>query len=119
MPYDPAATIADVRDRVAALLAEYAELLVRRPSAVLLDEPANRLSPALCDELEEALRTSPGAIAAPRTTGGCANAGPGSRGNRRRPSRYAVRVIVAGPASGSRPRLRPPGGMLRCEGNHR
>lgn len=38
-------------------------LLVARPSQLLLlDEPTNHLSPRLCDELEEALRTGPGAI---------------------------------------------------------
>ena len=34
-------------------------VLARRPDLVLLDEPTNHLSLALCDELEEALRTSP------------------------------------------------------------
>ena len=39
-----------------------AELLLRRPRALLLDEPTNHLSLALVEELEEALRTAPGAI---------------------------------------------------------
>ncbi|MFF2410003.1 ABC-F family ATP-binding cassette domain-containing protein [Streptomyces sp. NPDC058092] len=37
-------------------------LVARPPQLLLLDEPTNHLSPRLCDELEEALRTGPGAI---------------------------------------------------------
>ncbi|WP_214368364.1 ATP-binding cassette domain-containing protein [Pseudonocardia sp. H11422] len=37
-------------------------LVADAPHLLLLDEPTNHLSPALADELEEALRTSPGAI---------------------------------------------------------
>ncbi|MCP2167757.1 ABC-F family ATP-binding cassette domain-containing protein [Goodfellowiella coeruleoviolacea] len=37
-------------------------LVARPPELLLLDEPTNHLSPLLCDELEEALRTGPGAI---------------------------------------------------------
>ncbi|MFH7333974.1 ABC-F family ATP-binding cassette domain-containing protein [Streptomyces sp. KHY 26] len=37
-------------------------LVARPPQLLLLDEPTNHLSPRLCDELEEALGTSPGAI---------------------------------------------------------
>ena len=39
-------------------------LIADPPHLLLLDEPTNHLSPTLCDELEEALRTSPGAIVA-------------------------------------------------------
>jgi macrolide transport system ATP-binding/permease protein len=38
-------------------------LVARPPQLLLLDEPTNHLSPRLCDELEEALGTGPGAIA--------------------------------------------------------
>ncbi|QJY45891.1 ABC-F family ATP-binding cassette domain-containing protein [Pseudonocardia broussonetiae] len=41
---------------------ELALLVASSPQLLLLDEPTNHLSPALCDELEEALRTSPGAV---------------------------------------------------------
>ncbi|MFF9131225.1 ABC-F family ATP-binding cassette domain-containing protein [Streptomyces sp. NPDC014806] len=37
-------------------------LMARPPHLLLLDEPTNHLSPRLCDELEEALGTAPGAI---------------------------------------------------------
>jgi len=37
-------------------------LVARRPDLVLLDEPTNHLSLTLCDELEEALGTSPGTV---------------------------------------------------------
>ncbi|MBO1414755.1 ABC-F family ATP-binding cassette domain-containing protein [Streptomyces sp. FH025] len=37
-------------------------LLAHPPQLLLLDEPTNHLSPRLCDELEEALGTGPGAI---------------------------------------------------------
>ncbi|WP_333776953.1 ABC-F family ATP-binding cassette domain-containing protein [Streptomyces sp. IBSBF 3136] len=37
-------------------------LAARPPQLLLLDEPTNHLSPRLCDELEEALGTGPGAI---------------------------------------------------------
>ncbi|WP_121714519.1 ABC-F family ATP-binding cassette domain-containing protein [Streptomyces sp. E5N91] len=37
-------------------------LVARPPQLLLLDEPTNHLSPRLCDELEEALGTGPGAI---------------------------------------------------------
>ncbi|MFE5096239.1 ABC-F family ATP-binding cassette domain-containing protein [Streptomyces sp. NPDC056638] len=37
-------------------------LVARPPQLLLLDEPTNHLSPRLCDELEEVLKTSPGAI---------------------------------------------------------
>jgi macrolide transport system ATP-binding/permease protein len=37
-------------------------LVARPPQLLLLDEPTNHLSPALCDELEAALRPGPGAI---------------------------------------------------------
>ena len=37
-------------------------LVARPPQLLLLDEPTNHLSPRLCDELEEALATGPGAI---------------------------------------------------------
>ncbi|MET8940344.1 ABC-F family ATP-binding cassette domain-containing protein [Streptomyces rubiginosohelvolus] len=37
-------------------------LVARPPGLLLLDEPTNHLSPRLCDELEEALGTGPGAI---------------------------------------------------------
>ncbi|MEU1663047.1 ABC-F family ATP-binding cassette domain-containing protein [Streptomyces sparsogenes] len=37
-------------------------LVARPPALLLLDEPTNHLSPRLCDELEEALGTGPGAI---------------------------------------------------------
>ena len=37
-------------------------LMARPPRLLLLDEPTNHLSPRLCDELEEALGTAPGAI---------------------------------------------------------
>ncbi|MEW2449289.1 ABC-F family ATP-binding cassette domain-containing protein [Streptomyces parvulus] len=37
-------------------------LVARPPQLLLLDEPTNHLSPGLCDELEEALATGPGAI---------------------------------------------------------
>ncbi|MFF9899402.1 ABC-F family ATP-binding cassette domain-containing protein [Streptomyces longispororuber] len=36
-------------------------LMARPPQLLLLDEPTNHLSPRLCDELEEALGTGPGA----------------------------------------------------------
>jgi macrolide transport system ATP-binding/permease protein len=36
--------------------------LVREPELLLLDEPTNHLSPRLCDELEDALGTGPGAV---------------------------------------------------------
>ncbi|MFJ2093687.1 ABC-F family ATP-binding cassette domain-containing protein [Streptomyces sp. NPDC087901] len=39
-----------------------AVLTARPPHLLLLDEPTNHLSPRLCDELEEALGTGPGAI---------------------------------------------------------
>ncbi|MDX3074165.1 ABC-F family ATP-binding cassette domain-containing protein [Streptomyces sp. MI02-7b] len=39
-----------------------AVLVARPPHLLLLDEPTNHLSPRLCDELEEALGTGPGAI---------------------------------------------------------
>ncbi len=39
-----------------------AVLVARRPDLVLLDEPTNHLSLALCDELEEALGSSPGTV---------------------------------------------------------
>ncbi|WP_406089393.1 ABC-F family ATP-binding cassette domain-containing protein [Streptomyces sp. NBC_01013] len=39
-----------------------AVLTARPPELLLLDEPTNHLSPRLCDELEEALGTGPGAI---------------------------------------------------------
>nr|WP_258534895.1 ATP-binding cassette domain-containing protein [Streptomyces sp. PT12] len=39
-----------------------AALLVRRSTALLLDDPTNHLSPRLADELEEALGTGPGAV---------------------------------------------------------
>ncbi|PWR06994.1 antibiotic ABC transporter ATP-binding protein [Micromonospora sicca] len=38
-------------------------LVADPPQLLLLDEPTNHLSPRLCDELEEALGTGPGAIA--------------------------------------------------------
>ncbi|MFF2324954.1 MULTISPECIES: ABC-F family ATP-binding cassette domain-containing protein [unclassified Streptomyces] len=37
-------------------------LVARPPELLLLDEPTNHLSPRLCDELESALGTGPGAI---------------------------------------------------------
>ncbi|MFR9727174.1 ABC-F family ATP-binding cassette domain-containing protein [Streptomyces sp. MS19] len=37
-------------------------LVARPPELLLLDEPTNHLSPLLCDELEEALGTGPGAV---------------------------------------------------------
>ncbi len=37
-------------------------LTARPPQLLLLDEPTNHLSPRLCDELEEALGTGPGAV---------------------------------------------------------
>ncbi|QEU96238.1 ABC-F family ATP-binding cassette domain-containing protein [Streptomyces kanamyceticus] len=37
-------------------------LVARPPQLLLLDEPTNHLSPRLCDELEDALGTGPGAI---------------------------------------------------------
>ncbi|MEV4340594.1 ABC-F family ATP-binding cassette domain-containing protein [Streptomyces sp. NPDC049590] len=37
-------------------------LVARPPQLLLLDEPTNHLSPRLCDELEEALGSGPGAI---------------------------------------------------------
>ncbi|MGW3512918.1 ABC-F family ATP-binding cassette domain-containing protein [Streptomyces sp. NPDC000994] len=37
-------------------------LVARPPQLLLLDEPTNHLSPSLCDELEVALGTGPGAI---------------------------------------------------------
>ncbi|MEU6847608.1 ABC-F family ATP-binding cassette domain-containing protein [Streptomyces sp. NPDC046716] len=37
-------------------------LVARPPHLLLLDEPTNHLSPRLCDELEEALGSGPGAI---------------------------------------------------------
>jgi macrolide transport system ATP-binding/permease protein len=37
-------------------------LVARPPELLLLDEPTNHLSPRLCDELEAALGTGPGAI---------------------------------------------------------
>ncbi|MFF0510150.1 ABC-F family ATP-binding cassette domain-containing protein [Streptomyces sp. NPDC004250] len=37
-------------------------LVARPPQLLLLDEPTNHLSPTLCDELEDALATGPGAI---------------------------------------------------------
>ncbi|MFJ5590400.1 ABC-F family ATP-binding cassette domain-containing protein [Streptomyces noursei] len=37
-------------------------LVARPPALLLLDEPTNHLSPRLCDELESALGTGPGAI---------------------------------------------------------
>ncbi|MCX4967374.1 ATP-binding cassette domain-containing protein [Streptomyces sp. NBC_00654] len=37
-------------------------LVARPPQLLLLDEPTNHLSPRLCDELEEAFNTGPGAI---------------------------------------------------------
>ncbi|MFJ2639664.1 MULTISPECIES: ABC-F family ATP-binding cassette domain-containing protein [unclassified Streptomyces] len=37
-------------------------LVARPPALLLLDEPTNHLSPRLCDELEAALGTGPGAI---------------------------------------------------------
>ncbi|GGT31411.1 ABC-F family ATP-binding cassette domain-containing protein [Streptomyces chromofuscus] len=39
-------------------------LVARPPQLLLLDEPTNHLSPRLCDELEEALGTGPGAVVA-------------------------------------------------------
>ncbi|KAB1914848.1 ABC-F family ATP-binding cassette domain-containing protein [Micromonospora noduli] len=39
-----------------------AVLVADPPELLLLDEPTNHLSPTLCDELEEALGTGPGAI---------------------------------------------------------
>jgi macrolide transport system ATP-binding/permease protein len=42
---------------------ELALLIAGAPEFVLLDEPTNHLSPALADELEEALGASPGAVA--------------------------------------------------------
>ncbi|MGW7534450.1 ABC-F family ATP-binding cassette domain-containing protein [Amycolatopsis sp. NPDC054798] len=39
-------------------------LIADPPHLLLLDEPTNHLSPTLCDELEDALGTSPGAIVA-------------------------------------------------------
>ncbi|WP_049575374.1 ABC-F family ATP-binding cassette domain-containing protein [Streptomyces sp. SBT349] len=39
-------------------------LLADPPELLLLDEPTNHLSPRLCDELQEALGTGPGAIVA-------------------------------------------------------
>ncbi|MEV4823465.1 ABC-F family ATP-binding cassette domain-containing protein [Micromonospora sp. NPDC049274] len=39
-----------------------AVLVANPPDLLLLDEPTNHLSPRLCDELEEALGTGPGAI---------------------------------------------------------
>ncbi|MEU3853907.1 ABC-F family ATP-binding cassette domain-containing protein [Streptomyces sp. NPDC029554] len=41
---------------------DLALLVARPPQLLLLDEPTNHLSPRLCDELEEALGTAPGAI---------------------------------------------------------
>ncbi|WP_024796811.1 ABC-F family ATP-binding cassette domain-containing protein [Tomitella biformata] len=41
---------------------ELALLMAQPPELLLLDEPTNHLSPRLCDELEEALGTGPGAI---------------------------------------------------------
>ncbi|MEW2523763.1 ABC-F family ATP-binding cassette domain-containing protein [Streptomyces sp. NPDC047071] len=37
-------------------------LVARPPELLLLDEPTNHLSPRLCDELEEALGSGPGAV---------------------------------------------------------
>ncbi|MGW3887905.1 ABC-F family ATP-binding cassette domain-containing protein [Micromonospora chokoriensis] len=39
-----------------------AVLVADPPELLLLDEPTNHLSPTLCDELEEALNTGPGAV---------------------------------------------------------
>ncbi|MEU5101400.1 ABC-F family ATP-binding cassette domain-containing protein [Streptomyces sp. NPDC021354] len=39
-------------------------LVARPPQLLLLDEPTNHLSPRLCDELEAALGTGPGAVVA-------------------------------------------------------
>ncbi|MDR3036179.1 MAG: ATP-binding cassette domain-containing protein [Kitasatospora sp.] len=39
-----------------------ARLVARPPQLLLLDEPTNHLSPTLCDELEDALGSGPGAI---------------------------------------------------------
>ncbi|WFE53574.1 ABC-F family ATP-binding cassette domain-containing protein [Micromonospora sp. WMMD1155] len=39
-----------------------AVLVADPPDLLLLDEPTNHLSPTLCDELEEALSTGPGAV---------------------------------------------------------
>jgi macrolide transport system ATP-binding/permease protein len=39
-----------------------AMLVADPPQLLLLDEPTNHLSPRLCDELEEALGTGPGAV---------------------------------------------------------
>ena len=41
---------------------ELAVLIARAPQLLLLDEPTNHLSPALADELEDALGTGPGAV---------------------------------------------------------
>jgi macrolide transport system ATP-binding/permease protein len=41
---------------------ELALLVADAPQLLLLDEPTNHLSPALADELEDALGTSPGAV---------------------------------------------------------
>ncbi|MFC5267069.1 ABC-F family ATP-binding cassette domain-containing protein [Kribbella qitaiheensis] len=41
---------------------DLALLIANPPELLLLDEPTNHLSPQLCDELEEALTTTPGAI---------------------------------------------------------
>ncbi len=77
-----------------------AALLVRRPAALLLDEPTNHLSPALADELEEVLGSSPGAVVVASH----------DRWLRRR---WTGRVIAL-PAGGWSAETRPPRGRNRA-----
>ncbi|MGW1844606.1 ABC-F family ATP-binding cassette domain-containing protein [Streptomyces sp. NPDC001966] len=65
-------------------------LVARPPELLLLDEPTNHLSPRLCDELEAALGTGPGAIVLASH----------DRWLRRRWQGREIRLSVGGPAGG-------------------
>ncbi|MFF5254665.1 ABC-F family ATP-binding cassette domain-containing protein [Streptomyces leeuwenhoekii] len=74
-------------------------LVARPPHLLLLDEPTNHLSPRLCDELEAALGTGPGAVVVAghdrwlrrRWQGRELRLEPGQDGHREHPARARVR----------------------------
>ncbi|MBO1331331.1 ABC-F family ATP-binding cassette domain-containing protein [Streptomyces sp. VRA16 Mangrove soil] len=84
-------------------------LVARPPQLLLLDEPTNHLSPRLCDELEEALGTGPGAIVVASH----------DRWLRRRWQGREIRLAAAGDAAAARPRPVARQGVRPRPGCHR
>jgi macrolide transport system ATP-binding/permease protein len=72
-------------------------LVARPPQLLLLDEPTNHLSPRLCDELEDALATGPGAIVVASH----------DRWLRRRWTGREIRLLTAHPPEQKAARARP------------